>query len=830
MKTIRQNYLKNWPYWVGILLLLVSLFVFMAPEINFTKQNDNMTLFFINYLLSFIYLVIIWAAGIIKIRDRIWLQNIEYILILLLMFLVSAYSLNREMEVFNDSTQWLQYFLVIQGALYISLYFKSVIPKAVQVLLFVLLGISYCMQAYLTIYLIPLYPIGIVGSFFMGITLHSFVPLLILIILTVYLFRNDNKINYLRISFFAGIVIAVIVTAVHTLNWVNISRSITHSGNMAELEENTELPKWVKVSQSIPDNMLTERFLKSGLVYATVPDQFSWDFMPSRNFGDTKEHDPLIVIASLFSKPPSLTREEQIKILETFYSARHQAQERLWSGRDLETSNMITNVRIFPDLRIAYTEKTVFIKNTSNNSWSNQEAIYTFQMPEGSVVTSLSLWINGKEEKAILTSKQKADSAYRTIVGYEQRDPSLVRWQEGNTVSVRVFPCATSEDRKFKIGFSSPLILDQNNVVYENIKFQGPFPYKSEETIKLQFTDNTENLSVPGFFKNNGGNTFYYDGKYKGDWAASFAKKSIPENSFSFKGSTYRVSELQKQYMKFTPTRVYLDLNEAWSKKELSEVVNLFKKNTLFAYGNSLINIEIKNIDDVYKIASGKNFSLFPFHLIKEVDNSLVITKGTSCSLNVSDLQGSEFGKLLIDSLQNKGRIKVFNLGTEISPFIRSLRELRVFDYERGGMLYLKELIDNNKFAVSHESDLKIDLHDAGLSILKSQDTLTSNAPDHLMRLFAYNNVMRKTGIRYFSPDFTDTWLVEEADFANVVSPLTSLVVLETRADYDRFQIKDSNNGLQNASMKGSGSVPEPHEWMLILLLVCIIVYFIKFK
>ena len=51
-----------------------------------------------------------------------------------------------------------------------------------------------------------------------------------------------------------------------------------------------------------------------------------------------------------------------------------------------------------------------------------------------------------------------------------------------------------------------------------------------------------------------------------------------------------------------------------------------------------------------------------------------------------------------------------------------------------------------------------------------------------------------------------------------MVSPVSSLVVLETQADYDRFDIVDSKNSLKNASMKGNGAVPEPGEWAIIIL------------
>lgn len=201
----------------------------------------------------------------------------------------------------------------------------------------------------------------------------------------------------------------------------------------AKIEMNTsdELPTWVKLAQTIDKSWLTERILKSDLVYQVPSERADW--FPLGNFEEIRRHDPIVMMGSLFAKP-NLAQRERIKILETLYDARHHTQERLWTGRNLRTKEVITNVRLYPSFRLAYTEKTLSIQNTTSNSWQWEEAIYTFFVPEGSVVTSLSLWINGKEEKGHLTTQAKADSAYKTIIGIEHRDPSVVHWQEGNTV------------------------------------------------------------------------------------------------------------------------------------------------------------------------------------------------------------------------------------------------------------------------------------------------------------------------------------------------------------------------------------------------------------
>jgi hypothetical protein len=60
-----------------------------------------------------------------------------------------------------------------------------------------------------------------------------------------------------------------------------------------------------------------------------------------------------------------------------------------------------------------------------------------------------------------------------------------------------------------------------------------------------------------------------------------------------------------------------------------------------------------------------------------------------------------------------------------------------------------------------------------------------------------------------------------------VVSPVSSLIVLETKEDYERFGIKDKDNSLYNATKNSSGAVPEPHEWALIIVFVLFIAFHI---
>jgi XrtN system VIT domain protein len=523
-----------------------------------------------------------------------------------------------------------------------------------------------------------------------------------------------------------------------------------------------------------------------------------------------------------------LSEEDRIKILESQYNARHQALERLWSGEHLRTAQVVTNVKVWPAMHLSYTEKTLTVYNQgSRRSWQNQgEGIYTFHLQEGAVVTSLSLWINGKEEKGILTTKEKATTAYRTIVGYERRDPSVVHWQEGNTVSVRVFPVVAGESRTFKIGVTAPLRHEGPRLLYDNIWFNGPDAASAEEMVKLEVADNTKSFIQQASLKFKGGKWVTREGRYQPRWSMAFRDEGLRPHSFSFNGNQYSLQPYKRQRVPAVITDVYLDINQSWSEDDLANVWSRIGHKRVWVYQKEMVAVDNENRKELFAALRKQSFSLFPFHLVQKPEQALVISKSGSYSPTLSDLDGSLFLVRLQKRIGPADRVRLFQLGSEVSPYIRSLKERRYFDFEGGEPELLTFLLSHNIFVQDAETDREIVIHSADVVITKQRGEGASNAPDHLMRLFAYNQILQQLGKRD-SLSVDSTTLVKEAEEAYVVSPVSSLVVLETADDYERFGIKDSENSLKNASLKNKGAVPEPGEWAIIILVGTAFFFFV---
>jgi XrtN system VIT domain protein len=845
MKTIKENILRNTTLLVGVGLTIFSLIIFLIPDFLHQNKTDGgyFGVFMLNYFISVIYFIVIWVRESKEFRFKLIFSKIEYGFIHLNLCLISAFSLNREIPVFERSVNWLQILLVIQGFVLFMSFIKDGFPKIILFFYWTCLGIIFSLFFYFTCFLIPLFGIGVALSFVLGISLHALIPLFFVVTLVLYLFRRDNLSKLSISGFTMGLFISLTFAGYNVYQWGKINNVIQKAMDHALMDSGNDLPEWVSIAENLPKNNLTEKVLKTGLVYSMAPEAGNLDFfkIPQRSFDETGKHDPFVMLSTFIYGQPNITSENKIKILETMYDSRHKTQERLWNGDDLETRHVVSNIRLYPSLRIAYTEKIITIKNERpinrrsplnefNSNSEAQEAIYTFHLPEGSVVTSLSLWIKGKECPGILSDKNKADSAYRTIVGVEQHDPSLVRWQEGNTVTVRVFPCSPDEDRMFKIGITTPLELDGNTLKYKDIFFDGPVTSNADESAKIYLMEHLDNIKISEDFEKETIDSWLYSGIYNSDLNIEFPVCKISENHFAFDGNTYSIKEYKKEYEKFIPENIYLDLNQNWTTNEFEQIRQLFKNYNVYVYYNKLVRLNDGNSNELFKALVKTNYTIFPVYKINDPEKSLFITKGGQNTPNVRDLGVCDFALNLKSYLLNNPKLRVFSLDNQLSPYLKTLKETRSFIYDGGSLMELDNLFKKQEFVKQTESSEQVVVNSAGIEIVKSKGSINSNAPDHIMRLFAYNHIMSRIGTNYFNENFTDTSLVKEAHQAYVVSPLTNLIVLESQQDYKRFDIKDDGASLKNASMKSSGAVPEPHEWALIIIIILFSGYLVKKK
>jgi XrtN system VIT domain protein len=805
-----RNLIPANDYLAGLFILVILLLVFII-----TKETRNESVALITQSISVAYTVFLLFTKKMKV---FWKKQPEESLVYRLLawqiWIISCFTLNRVINVFNESVTWLSVAFIVSCLSSILFYWEAQFPKRLKEGLYISLAFSTILWAYMSIYTINWYVLGFVGIIVLGIGLHIFIPLL-LFIAHIKLLKKGWQLRNNAILF--GILAPVIFTIFFVVRWNITQNTMQEAYQKSFTKPSDEFPNWVVVAQKTDNNWISERVLQSDLVYRTVDERFHL-FSPRFNNFRGIQHDPLIMTASLFSGKISLTQEEKGKILETIHDIRHENQERLWSGDQLETRSIVNQILIYPEYRMAYTEKTLVIANTSKDQWQSQEAIYTFYLPEGSVATSLSLWINDKEEKGYLTTKNKADSAYKAIVGVERRDPAVVHWQEGNTLSIRVFPCTSQKTRQFKIGITSPLKEENGRLIYENIYFKGPEATHADEEATIHFSQFVTDLLSPWSINEDA--YIYAFGNFTPDWQLSFKAPALSKKAFSFKGKSYVLSPLVAQKETYNPDIIYLDINAEWNKSEFDKLYSTFNQKELWVWKDGLIRLNEKNKDILFYELKENNFSLFPLYQIHT--KSLFITKGNTKAPTMKDLEGSGFANSIKNS--NTGAIQLVSLNETLSPYLKTLKELGVVVVNWSTAEKLKS---EGLYRIPPPSTQQsVNIESAKIQIAEVAATNEkSDAPDHLLRLYAYNHIMQQIGANYFIKDYLFDAQIQEATAANIVTPVSSLIVLETQADYEHFGIKQRKDSLENASFNSFGSVPEPHEWLLIITFASIIIY-----
>lgn len=820
---------KAFIFRMGIAFMCISLISFGCFDwliSNDRLESDNSAIsFFISYGCFLIFMLVMLFTKLEDQPKSVRFSQLDVNIILLVLGNISAYALNRIIPVFHESTPWLTlYLIVLNAAMIIFIFRKKRTSDLFNHLLVAIIASGVLFNIYQAIYIFPFYGFTAMSFWFFGVSLHTLIPLWY-IFTTVKILKKYRKVSDL---YQYGIISGICIPALMTMGFAFQFYQVNESFQQAYAAEkspftNPDFPAWVNASKDISSGWMTERVLKSGIYYSVLNDNHFRFGMNGLNMnGIRTKHDPMVVVGAFVSGQLNINREERIRLLKTMYNERHAVAPRLWRGDDLTTTEIETNVQIFADYRLAYTEKNITIKNENKNRWwgRQQEAIYSFYLPEGSVVTSASLWIEGEEQKALLTSRAKADSAYQTIVGRERRDPLLLHWQEGNRISVRIFPCTAKEARKFKIGITSPLIYTTGKLTYQNIDFAGPDWTAANEIIRVKGETELTNFSAPRGFSDEGDH-WIYDGRYRSNWSLDFAAPKLNNSAFVFSDQSVHLQEYEQELKNFHPEKIYLDLHKGWSKSTLNRILAATKDLEVYVFTNTLQRLTPDNQKRLTKKLLNNNYSLFPFYELPDQEDLIVISHSGQLTPAMDDLKGTPFYTKSGSHLPNrKYPPSVFHLGDAPSPYIKTLRELRLLDYWEGTETTLLNHLEKQTFPVSGEGENYVLLRPAKVQLVKSgtEQNVAGNTPDHLWRMYAYNNVLRKIGKDYFRKDQDQQRHIAEAEAAYVVTPISSLVTLETQKDYDRFNIKQSKKTLGNANIITGGSVPEPHEWMLMIL------------
>jgi XrtN system VIT domain protein len=246
----------------------VSFALFWTSEFAVDSGEDSwLALFITHYALAIIYSVYLISAGKYGIRKCWKKENISETIVLLNLFFVSAFALNRVINVFEDSVNWLCGYVGMASLTLLSFHFYNVLPKWANKLQHLFLGTALLLFIYQALFVSPFYVVGTVGIIILGVGAHIFVPLTLVIASTILVKFNEGKRWYRWLV--AGMIVPILFTAAFVKEWSKRSDTIEKLSNQSVLKQDALLPAWIRIGQWIKVDWITHRLLRYDLVYTT---------------------------------------------------------------------------------------------------------------------------------------------------------------------------------------------------------------------------------------------------------------------------------------------------------------------------------------------------------------------------------------------------------------------------------------------------------------------------------------------------------------------------------------------------------------------------------
>lgn len=841
-------------YWIIALVTFsfISIVTFKHLESTHFRGLQPFALFIGGIFSLFLFYLII--------RILLEKKRTGFILITLFLsgtaFVVEKYFLNN--EIFSPFTPrttitlWITFF-----TLFASIFYKN-IPKWILLFFPPILIIGAILSFCFLLIMIPAMMIGWVLIIF-GIGILPYTPLMAFIGFLYMLYcivveLKDNQ-YYLQYTFSKYLTYLVLILTSIYFIWFQsewnkgqfIIRNHFLETKMINSKRSLiddDLPAWASLGMKLPVNHVSELYLQPESNNREV--LFNW-------FGSDKLFDPFAFVVSNISKKSDLLNEDREHLLRLLFGYTHVSLNRLWNGNSLLTSDIESKIRLYPKARLAYTEIKMSVYNQSG--LGQQEAIYTFKVPEGSICTNLSLWIDGKEEPARLTFLSKAQKAYNTIVGIEKRDPSYVTWMEDNLLRVKIFPVLANNYRTFKIGFISPLKTQTNSLEYNGFQIEGPILDSANHKLEANlFEAKDSNLISDGYTiqkklskeSDSSYTSWFGYGKYKDKWSIQVQALPSATGRFQFSDLELKVTDLQIQKVDFLPTKIYILINSSLSKKEWKKIYSDLTSLNLEAQIVLVTNewFYSRNKEENLDFIENQNlpkFNLFPFYKIANQTDILVITNREDSSIPLEELKGSLFYNKSKEFFgKNKRKLFVYSINQSLSSYLNSLKEYGLIENIRIPYDSLKEALKTKKLNIPENTDNKYSFPDSSITIEmeKRKEKTNVSGNDLLARIVLYKRILYTYGKRFGNPkkDYLEKDLFEMAELGRIVSPVTSLIVLESESDYKRFGIDKNKKDLskvnltQDASKIQHGNVPEPEEWLIAIICILCFYFIGKYK
>jgi hypothetical protein len=485
---------------------------------------------------------------------------------------------------------------------------------------------------------------------------------------------------------------------------------------------------------------------------------------------------------------------------------------------------------ISADDNLAYAEWTTEIANSDSAAG---EARFTMALPEGAVASRATLWINGEPREASIAGRAETRAAYSKVVS-RQRDPLLVTTSGSGRLLVQAFPVPAGGVMKFRVGYSAPLQIARNGnrsiampaIVEENFNisadqehavwFEGDsllagngwtaerLPNK-EMRLKAVIKDNRlrserPRIAVPAI-TGPSIRTGRIDGA-KGKAALSVAQ-------------TITTVDAVKPSM----LAILIDgsiTNEA-AGVALEKAIDGISPGTLVSLSVAAETpLNLPAVAWSPKQATRFRSAIANIDFDGGVDNAPALTKLLETTPNASDTIVWIHGPQPIEFYDSEAQLVQYleRTGKRLPMLIRyQSTPGRSLALEGQSWFETARIVAPSGNAGTDLTELFNDLTSTGKKwqVSRNEATGIGVGSPHIVRLWGADKIAKDGLYR----DEERTAAIELANKLNIITPISGAVVLETEEDYKR-------NGLPVPSADKVPSVPEPHEWALIIMVLLI--------
>ncbi len=203
--------------------------------------------------------------------------------------------------------------------------------------------------------------------------------------------------------------------------------------------------------------LLNVRRFKDGAELPYISNWYNWRVFDNLLLQDSKVEElwRLIVGGEL---PKPAKEDFSRNVFASLFGGKTRSPGRSGGGaqRPVPRNVMLSDVQAAYSTTNGETVTRVTLKMTSRDSANQAEFVTKIKVPPGVWVSGLRLKIGERWEDGRVIERKAAEWVYRQIRDVSRRDPAILRYDDEQSLTLRVFPLAPNESREVEIAFLCP--------------------------------------------------------------------------------------------------------------------------------------------------------------------------------------------------------------------------------------------------------------------------------------------------------------------------------------------------------------------------------------